>query len=75
MTGTAALTPAPESDQGEEERGAGRNSYLLTRSSLNNAQSAHVWLVGTLNGRGWSSVRMMALALLVLLPAAVLLGR
>ncbi|MFH9072078.1 FecCD family ABC transporter permease [Streptomyces alboflavus] len=51
------------------------NSYLLTRSSLNNAQSAHVWLVGTLNGRGWSSVRMMALALLVLLPAALLLGR
>ncbi|WP_425505826.1 FecCD family ABC transporter permease [Streptomyces typhae] len=51
------------------------NSYLLTRSHLNNAQSAHVWLVGTLNGRGWSSVRMMALALLVLLPAALLLGR
>ncbi|MFI2211284.1 FecCD family ABC transporter permease [Streptomyces sp. NPDC020141] len=51
------------------------NSYLLTRSSLNNAQSAHVWLVGTLNGRGWSSVQMIAVALAVLLPAAMLLGR
>ncbi|MGW6457160.1 FecCD family ABC transporter permease [Streptomyces sp. NPDC055078] len=51
------------------------NSYLLTRSSLNNAQSAHVWLVGTLNGRGWSSVQLIALALVVLLPGAVLLGR
>ncbi|MER6915621.1 iron chelate uptake ABC transporter family permease subunit [Streptomyces sp. NPDC000594] len=51
------------------------NSYLLTRSSLNNAQNAHVWLVGSLNGRGWSSVQMIALALCVLLPATVLLGR
>lgn len=51
------------------------NSYLLTRSSLNSAQNAHVWLVGTLNGRGWSSVQIMAAALAVLLPAALLLGR
>ncbi|MCS0634796.1 iron chelate uptake ABC transporter family permease subunit [Streptomyces sp. LP05-1] len=51
------------------------NSYLLTRSDLNDAQNAHVWLVGTLAGRGWSSVNTMALALLVLLPLALLLGR
>ncbi|SCK53982.1 MULTISPECIES: FecCD family ABC transporter permease [unclassified Streptomyces] len=51
------------------------NSYLLTRSSLDNAQNAHIWLVGTLNGRGWSSVQMMAVALAVLFPATVLLGR
>ncbi|MCK1798061.1 iron chelate uptake ABC transporter family permease subunit [Streptomyces sp. XM4193] len=51
------------------------NSYLLTRSSLNDAQNAHIWLVGTLNGRGWSSVELMAVALVVLLPPALLLGR
>ncbi len=51
------------------------NSYLLTRSTLNSAQNAHAWLIGTLNGRTWGSVRTMVLALLVLLPATVLLGR
>ncbi|MFE0153639.1 FecCD family ABC transporter permease [Nonomuraea sp. NPDC059007] len=51
------------------------NSYLLTRSALNDAQNAHVWLVGTLNGRDWSSVRIMAVAMAVLLPVALLLGR
>ncbi|MEU3207450.1 iron chelate uptake ABC transporter family permease subunit [Streptomyces cyaneofuscatus] len=51
------------------------NSYLLTRSSLNDAQSAHIWLVGTLDGRGWSSVQTMAVALAVLLPLALLYGR
>ncbi|MET9056008.1 iron chelate uptake ABC transporter family permease subunit [Streptomyces bacillaris] len=51
------------------------NSYLLTRSSLNDAQNAHIWLVGTLNGRGWSSVQTMAVALVVLLPLVLLFGR
>ncbi|MFJ6074077.1 FecCD family ABC transporter permease [Streptomyces sp. NPDC093065] len=51
------------------------NSYLLTRSTLHNAQNAHVWLIGTLNGRSWSSVQTMAVALAVLLPAAVVLNR
>ncbi|MET7640140.1 iron chelate uptake ABC transporter family permease subunit [Streptomyces sp. NPDC005438] len=51
------------------------NSYLLTRSALNDAQNAHVWMIGTLNGRTWGSVQAMAVALVVLLPLAVLLGR
>ncbi|MFD3412643.1 iron chelate uptake ABC transporter family permease subunit [Streptomyces cyaneofuscatus] len=51
------------------------NSYLLTRSSLNDARNAHIWLVGTLNGRGWSSVQTMAVALVVLLPLVLLFGR
>ncbi|MGW1235374.1 FecCD family ABC transporter permease [Streptomyces californicus] len=51
------------------------NSYLLTRSSLNDSQNAHIWLVGTLNGRGWSSVQIMAVALLVLVPLALLFAR
>ncbi|MDT0550673.1 iron chelate uptake ABC transporter family permease subunit, partial [Streptomyces lonegramiae] len=45
------------------------------RSSLNDAQNAHIWLVGTLNGRGWSSVQTMAVALAVLLPLTLLFGR
>lgn len=51
------------------------NSYLLTRSSLNDSQNAHIWLVGTLNGRDWSSVKLMAVALVLLLPPVLLLGR
>ncbi|NJP46758.1 FecCD family ABC transporter permease [Actinacidiphila epipremni] len=51
------------------------NSYLLTRASVTDAQSAAVWLTGSLNGRGWSQVRAVALAVAVLLPLAVPLGR
>lgn len=51
------------------------NSYLLTRASITDAQSAAVWLTGSLNGRGWSQVRPVTLALVVLLPPAVRLGR
>jgi iron complex transport system permease protein len=51
------------------------NSYLISRARLDSAQAAAVWLVGTLNGRGWDYVRLLALALLVLTPALFLLGR
>ncbi|WP_018685837.1 FecCD family ABC transporter permease [Actinokineospora enzanensis] len=51
------------------------NTYMLTRAGLRQAQAAQVWLVGSLNGRGWSEVVPMAIALGVLLPAAVVLGR
>jgi len=51
------------------------NSYLITRASIQDAQSAAVWLTGSLNGRGWDQVRPVAIALAVLLPAAVWLGR
>ncbi len=51
-------------------------SYLLTRASLNAAQTARVWLVGSLDGLGWAQVRTLALALVVLLPlVAALAGR
>ena len=49
--------------------------YLLTRSTLEEALSAQVWLTGTLNGRGWEHVRPIAAALVVLVPATVLLMR
>ncbi|MFE1316235.1 FecCD family ABC transporter permease [Kitasatospora phosalacinea] len=51
------------------------NAYLIARASFSDAQSAAVWLTGSLNARGWEHCTPMALALLVLLPAAVLLGR
>ncbi|RLK54861.1 FecCD family ABC transporter permease [Actinokineospora cianjurensis] len=51
------------------------NTYILTRAGLRQAQAAQVWLVGSLNGRGWSEVLPMAIAMAVLLPAAIVLGR
>nr|WP_253890781.1 iron chelate uptake ABC transporter family permease subunit [Actinokineospora diospyrosa] len=51
------------------------NTYILTRAGLRQAQSAQVWLVGSLNGRGWSEVLPVAIALALLLPAALVLGR
>jgi iron complex transport system permease protein len=50
-------------------------SYLLTRSSIQDAAVANVWITGSLNGRGWDQARPLALVLLVLLPAAVALSR
>jgi iron-siderophore transport system permease protein len=49
--------------------------YLLTRSTLEQAQAANVWLTGSLNGRGWEHVRPVATALAILLPATALLAR
>ena len=49
--------------------------YLLTRSTLDQALAAQVWLTGSLNGRGWEHVRPVALALALLLPATALLAR
>ncbi|MEU6859328.1 iron chelate uptake ABC transporter family permease subunit [Glycomyces sp. NPDC046736] len=51
------------------------NSYLLTRSDLRTAQDAHLWLIGSLNGRGWESVAILGPAAALLLTAACLLGR
>jgi iron complex transport system permease protein len=49
--------------------------YLLTRSTLDEAEAAQVWLTGSLNGRGWEHVRPVAAALALLLPATALLAR
>ena len=50
-------------------------SYLLTRSDIRDASTAYVWISGSLNGRGWDQALPLALALLVLLPAALALSR
>lgn len=49
--------------------------YLMARGGQFQAQAALGWLVGNLNGRDWAQVRPLAAALVVLLPAALLLGR
>lgn len=51
------------------------NGYLLTRASVDDAQDAAVWLVGSLDGRGWDYVRPETAVLIVLLPVAWLLAR
>lgn len=50
-------------------------SYLLTRADIRDAQRATVWLTGSLNGRSWDHVRPVFVAMLVLTPAMLLLGR
>ncbi|MGH8934609.1 MAG: FecCD family ABC transporter permease [Egibacteraceae bacterium] len=50
-------------------------SYLLTRANIYDAARATVWLTGSLNGRGWEHVGPVGAAMLVLVPATLLLGR
>lgn len=49
--------------------------YLVAKGGRFQAQAALGWLVGNLNGRTWSDVGPPAIALAVLLPTALLLGR
>ncbi|WP_449195528.1 FecCD family ABC transporter permease [Actinomadura fibrosa] len=51
------------------------NSYLITRAELREAYEAAFWLTGSLNGRGWEHAVPLAVALAVLVPAALALGR
>jgi iron complex transport system permease protein len=50
-------------------------SYLLTRSNIWDAAAANVWITGSLSGRGWDQARPLALALVVLVPLALAMGR
>jgi iron complex transport system permease protein len=50
------------------------NSYLISRAQLDAAQSAAIWLVGTLNGRTWDYVRLLGIALALLVPPLLILG-
>lgn len=51
------------------------NSWLLSRSRIQDAEAAQLWLTGTLNGRTWSQVGPLAAALGVLLPLAAAQSR
>ncbi|WP_242419409.1 iron chelate uptake ABC transporter family permease subunit, partial [Frankia sp. CpI1-P] len=51
------------------------NSYLITRATLAAAVAAQVWLIGSLNSRGWDQAWPLALALVILMPVALFHGR
>jgi ABC-type enterobactin transport system permease subunit len=51
------------------------NGFLLTRASVNDAQSASLWLIGSLDGRDWDYVVPETAVLVVLPPAAWWLTR
>lgn len=50
-------------------------NYLLTKAEISDAARASVWLVGSLNGRGWSDLRPVAIATLVLVPLTLAMSR
>lgn len=50
-------------------------SYLLTRTELDTAERAMIWLTGSLANRDWPHALTIALALAVLAPIAFLLAR
>lgn len=50
---------------------AALNNVLILRADLPAAIAAQSWLVGTLNGRGWTEVLAIAIALALLVPVAV----
>lgn len=49
--------------------------WLLTRSDIQDAAAATVWLTGSLNGRSWDQAWPLAAALLLLVPVALALSR
>lgn len=49
-------------------------SWLLIIADVTDAGRATVWLTGSLNARGWEHVAPVSLALVVLVPAALLLA-
>lgn len=49
--------------------------WALTVGDVDQATKAAVWLTGSLHGRGWEHVTVVGLALIVLLPLALLLRR
>ena len=51
------------------------NSYLIYRAQLDEAVAAQVWLIGSTNGRGWTEVTLVGVAVVVLLPIVLYHGR
>ena len=50
-------------------------SWLLVEARIQDAASAQVWLTGSLSARGWDHARPLLLALVLLVPLALLLVR
>ncbi|MDR2453999.1 MAG: iron chelate uptake ABC transporter family permease subunit [Bifidobacteriaceae bacterium] len=53
----------------------GFNALLITRASLTQAQVAAQWLAGSFNATTWGEALLIGLAIAVLAPAALALGR
>ena len=51
------------------------NWYLLTRADLQDALTARVWIIGSLNGRSWEQLWPLALTLAVGIPVLMALSR
>ncbi|MBU2667381.1 iron chelate uptake ABC transporter family permease subunit [Actinoplanes bogorensis] len=50
-------------------------SFILTRSDVKIAAEAMIWLTGSVNGRTWDQIIPLAVAVLILVPLAMILGR
>ncbi|GAB3893191.1 iron chelate uptake ABC transporter family permease subunit [Kibdelosporangium lantanae] len=50
-------------------------SYMITRADVKEAQSALVWLTGSLTARTWTDVTPLAVILAVVVPLVLLLAR
>ncbi|MET9255593.1 iron chelate uptake ABC transporter family permease subunit [Streptomyces sp. NPDC003717] len=50
-------------------------SYLYVRADIGKAAQAASWMIGSLNARGWSDVRIAALGLVLLVPVVLACGR
>jgi iron complex transport system permease protein len=51
------------------------NSYLVYRSRLEEAIAAQVWMIGSVNGRTWTQVTIIAVTVAALVPVVVYYGR
>jgi iron complex transport system permease protein len=51
------------------------NSYLIYKARLEEALAAQVWMIGSVNGRTWTHVWIVAGAVAVLLPVVLYYGR
>ncbi|WP_240669899.1 FecCD family ABC transporter permease [Actinoplanes solisilvae] len=50
-------------------------SFILTRSDVKIAAEALIWLTGSVNGRTWAQIVPLAVAEVILVPLALVLGR
>lgn len=50
-------------------------SFLYVRADIGKAAQAAAWMIGSLNARGWSDVRIAAIGLVVLLPVVLAYAR
>jgi iron complex transport system permease protein len=51
------------------------NSYLIYKARLEEALAAQVWMIGSVNGRTWTQVTIVAVAVVGLLPVVLYYGR